>query len=77
MLACNDCTLAPNGCAWAPCERLCHGDPPQERNSGQSTIDYPMGGSASIVNALIRGIEKHGGQVLTRAHVDNIHMEGE
>ena len=49
----------------------------QERNSGQSTIDYPMGGSASIVSALIRGIEKHGGQVLTRAHVDTIHMEGD
>ena len=36
-----------------------------------------MGGSASIVSALIRGIEKHGGQVLTRAHVDKIHMEGD
>ena len=54
-----------------PCPHL------QERNSGQSTIDYPMGGSASIVSALIRGIEKHGGQVLTRAHVDQIHMEGD
>ena len=36
-----------------------------------------MGGSASIISALIRGIEKHGGRVLTRAHVDKIHMEGD
>lgn len=26
-----------------------------ERNSGKSTIDYPMGGSKAIVEALIRG----------------------
>lgn len=47
-----------------------------ERNSGDSTIDYPLGGSKAIVDALIRGINKYGGQVLTRAHVVHIIMEG-
>ncbi|KAL4858930.1 Prolycopene isomerase [Chlorella vulgaris] len=47
-----------------------------ERNSGHSTIDYPKGGSKAIVAALIRGIEKHGGCVLLRTHVDSIVVEG-
>ncbi|KAI3428469.1 hypothetical protein D9Q98_007294 [Chlorella vulgaris] len=47
-----------------------------ERNSGHSTIDYPKGGSKAIVAALIRGIEKHGGRVLLRTHVDSIVVEG-
>lgn len=27
-----------------------------ERNSGKSSIDYPMGGSAAIIDALIRWV---------------------
>lgn len=46
-----------------------------ERNKPGSTIDYPMGGSAAIVDALVRGITKNGGQVLLRTHVEQIVME--
>ena len=47
-----------------------------ERNGGKSTIDYPIGGSASIVDALVRGIEKYGGKVLLRSAVDSVLIEG-
>ena len=47
-----------------------------ERNSGKSDISYPIGGSESIVNALIRGIEKYGGSVLLRSSVESVIMEG-
>lgn len=48
-----------------------------ERNSPEGTIDYPKGGTGAIVDALIRGLHKHGGSLLLRAHVDQIIMEGE
>lgn len=47
-----------------------------ERNREGSTIDYPMGGTSSIVDALRRGIEKHGGKVMLRSHVEEILVEG-
>ena len=47
-----------------------------ERNSGRSTIDYPLGGSKAIVEALVRGIERHGGRVLLRAPVAEVLVEG-
>lgn len=47
-----------------------------ERNSGHSTINYPLGGSSAIVAALVRGIEKHGGRVLLRTHVEEVVVEG-
>ncbi len=47
-----------------------------ERNSGRSSIDYPLGGSKAIVDALLRGIAKHGGRVELRAHVDQVLMQG-
>lgn len=34
-----------------------------------------MGGSESIINALIRGLEKNGGRLVLRSHVDQIVME--
>jgi phytoene dehydrogenase-like protein len=43
-----------------------------ERNSGESTIDYPVGGSGAIVDALIRGIEKGGGRVRLSTHVEQV-----
>ncbi len=46
-----------------------------ERNSGASTIDYPMGGSGAIVDALVRGIERLGGRVLLRTHVDRVRTQ--
>ena len=48
-----------------------------ERNSGNSTIDYPTEGSKGIVDALVRGIEKYGGRVLLRARVEEVQIEGE
>ena len=36
------------------------------------TLDYPMGGSAALVNTLVRGLERHGGELLLNAHVDRI-----
>lgn len=48
-----------------------------ERNSGNSTIDYPIDGSKGIVDALVRGIEKNGGNVMLRARVEDVLMEGE
>ncbi len=48
-----------------------------ERNSGNSTIDYPIDGSKGIVDALVRGIEKNGGNVMLRARVEDVLIEGE
>ena len=40
------------------------------------TLDFPKGGSGAIVEALIRGIHKHGpSRVVTNAHVDEILIE--
>jgi phytoene dehydrogenase-like protein len=39
-------------------------------------LDYPVGGSEGIVDALIRGIEKNGGKVVLKQHVQNIIVEG-
>lgn len=47
-----------------------------ERNSGRSSIDYPMGGAGKLVDALVRGLTKHGGRLELRAHVDRVVMEG-
>jgi phytoene dehydrogenase-like protein len=41
-----------------------------ERNAGRSAIDYPMGGSKAIIDALIRGFRRNGGRVMLRAHVE-------
>jgi len=35
-------------------------------------MDCPKGGAKSIVNALVRGIEKRGGKLFTNSHVDKI-----
>mmetsp|Transcript_9626 Transcript_9626/g.10694 ORF Transcript_9626/g.10694 Transcript_9626/m.10694 type:complete len:619 (+) Transcript_9626:60-1916(+) len=37
-----------------------------------ATMDCPIGGSKSIVDALVRGIEKHGGQVFCNTPVEEI-----
>ncbi|MGB3202736.1 MAG: NAD(P)/FAD-dependent oxidoreductase [Nodosilinea sp.] len=41
------------------------------------TLDYPIGGSAAIVDALVRGLEKFGGTLRLGAHVEQILVEGE
>ena len=38
-------------------------------------LDYPMGGSAALVDALVRGITKRGGKVKTHAHVTQINTK--
>mmetsp|Transcript_9594 Transcript_9594/g.14496 ORF Transcript_9594/g.14496 Transcript_9594/m.14496 type:complete len:594 (+) Transcript_9594:108-1889(+) len=38
-------------------------------------MDCPVGGAKSIVDALVRGIEKNGGQVILKSHVDEICIE--
>jgi carotene isomerase len=40
-----------------------------------SVIDYPVGGSGAIVQALVRGLEKWGGQLRLNAHVEQILVE--
>ncbi|GBF96586.1 carotene isomerase [Raphidocelis subcapitata] len=35
-------------------------------------LDFPVGGSQAMVQALVRGIEKRSGRVLTNAHVERI-----
>jgi len=38
-------------------------------------LDYPIGGSGALVNALVQGLEQHGGQLLLNAHVEQILVE--
>ena len=40
-----------------------------------SVIDYPVGGSGAIVQALVRGLEKWGGELRLNAHVEQILVE--
>ena len=40
-----------------------------------ATLDYPKGGSGAVIEALVRGLEKHGGTLRTGCHVDEILME--
>lgn len=41
-----------------------------------STIDYPVGGSPAIIQALIRGLKKWGGELRLKTHVDQILVQG-
>jgi carotene isomerase len=41
----------------------------------RSVIDYPIGGSGAIVEALVRGLQKWGGQLRLNAHVEQILVE--
>ncbi|MBE9158098.1 NAD(P)/FAD-dependent oxidoreductase [Nodosilinea sp. LEGE 06152] len=40
------------------------------------TLDYPIGGSAALIAALVRGLEKFGGTLRLGAHVEQILVEG-
>ena len=35
-------------------------------------LDYPIGGSGAVIDALVRGLEKHGGTLRLRSHVEEI-----
>jgi carotene isomerase len=38
-------------------------------------VDYPIGGSGAIVDALVRGLKRWGGKICLNAHVDRIIIE--
>lgn len=40
-------------------------------------LDYPLGGSGALVNALVSGLEQHGGTLMLNAHVDEVMVEGD
>ena len=40
-------------------------------------LDYPQGGSASLVAALVRGLQKHGGELKLNAHIKEILLDGD
>lgn len=39
-------------------------------------LDYPVGGSAGLVDALVRGLQKHGGELMLNTHVQQVLVEG-
>lgn len=41
-----------------------------------AVLDYPVGGSAALVEALVRGLKRHGGELLLNAHVEQVLVEG-
>ena len=42
-----------------------------------STLEFPTGGSGAIIDALIRGVEKFGGEIKLGSHVEEILVEGD
>ena len=40
-------------------------------------MDYPVGGSGAVVDALVRGLEKYGGELRLRSTVSELLVEGE
>ncbi|GCE65894.1 NAD(P)/FAD-dependent oxidoreductase [cyanobiont of Ornithocercus magnificus] len=40
-------------------------------------LDYPRGGSASVVRALVKGLEKNGGELKLKSRVNKLLMEGD
>jgi len=42
-----------------------------------AALDYPIGGSATVANSLVRGVTKYGrGKAVVNAHVESILLEG-
>ncbi|MGL5807772.1 MAG: phytoene desaturase family protein [Xenococcaceae cyanobacterium] len=40
-------------------------------------LDYPIGGSGAMVDALVRGLKKYGGELLLNAHVEKVLIEND
>ncbi|WP_346291727.1 NAD(P)/FAD-dependent oxidoreductase [Sphaerothrix gracilis] len=40
-------------------------------------LDYPIGGSAALVQALVRGLERYGGELRLGAHVEEVLVESD
>ncbi len=45
------------------------------RERFQGSVDYPLGGSQALVDALVRALEKYGGKLLLGAHVASVIVE--
>jgi phytoene dehydrogenase-like protein len=45
------------------------------RERFQGSVDYPLGGSQAVADALVRGLEKNGGQLILGAHVESVMVE--
>lgn len=43
---------------------------------GSRGLAYPKGGMGSVVDALVKAVEKHGGEVCTKLRVDEVLLEG-
>ena len=43
----------------------------------EAHLDYPVGGSAAVVDALVRGLEAHGGSLQTGTAVQQLRVEGD
>jgi phytoene dehydrogenase-like protein len=41
-----------------------------------AVLDYPIGGSGALVDALVQGLQRHGGKLMLRAHVEQVLVEG-
>lgn len=41
-----------------------------------AVLDYPVGGSAALVEALVRGLRRYGGELKLNAHVEQVLVEG-
>ncbi len=41
------------------------------------TLDYPIGGSAALVDALVRGLKRHGGTMMLNAHVNQVLIDNQ
>lgn len=41
-----------------------------------AVLDYPVGGSAALVEALLRGLKRYGGELRLNAHVEQVLVEG-
>ena len=39
------------------------------------SLEYPLHGSGAVVDALVRGLQKHGGRLSLGAHVERIVVE--
>ncbi len=39
-------------------------------------LDYPVGGSGALVDALVRGLERNGGRLMLGSHVEQVLVEG-
>ncbi|MBG1269018.1 phytoene desaturase family protein [Nostoc sp. WHI] len=42
-----------------------------------AVLDYPIGGSGALVDALVQGLERHGGKLILGTHVEQVLVEGD